>query len=349
MHSNSFSESYAAAGVDITAGYKAVELMKKHVARTRNEGCLDDVGGFGGCFGLNIAGMEEPVLVSGTDGVGTKLKLAILTDKHDTIGIDCVAMCVNDVICVGAKPLFFLDYIACGKNVPERIAELVAGVAEGCVQSGCALIGGETAEHPGMMPEDEYDLAGFTVGVVDKKKIIDNTKMKAGDVIIALPSTGIHSNGFSLCRKVFDIDNNNPDLYVPREELGGKTVAEALLVPTKIYVKPVLALLEKVSVKGISHITGGGFYENIPRSIPDGLCANVDRSAVKVLPIFEVIAKDGNIPERDMFNTYNMGVGMSIIVAPEDVDTALEVLKANGEDAYVIGSISEGEDKIIIA
>ena len=349
MHSNSFSESYAAAGVDITAGYKAVELMKKHVARTRNEGCLDDVGGFGGCFGLNIAGMEEPVLVSGTDGVGTKLKLAILTDKHDTIGIDCVAMCVNDVICVGAKPLFFLDYIACGKNVPERIAELVAGVAEGCVQSGAALIGGETAEHPGMMPEDEYDLAGFTVGVVDKKKIIDNTKMKAGDVIIALPSTGIHSNGFSLCRKVFDIDNNNPDLYVPREELGGKTVAEALLVPTKIYVKPVLALLEKVSVKGISHITGGGFYENIPRSIPDGLCANVDRSAVKVLPIFEVIAKDGNIPERDMFNTYNMGVGMSIIVAPEDVDTALEVLKANGEDAYVIGNISEGEEKIIIA
>ena len=349
MHSNSFSESYAAAGVDITAGYKAVELMKKHVARTRNEGCLDDVGGFGGCFGLNIAGMEEPVLVSGTDGVGTKLKLAILTDKHDTIGIDCVAMCVNDVICVGAKPLFFLDYIACGKNVPERIAELVAGVAEGCVQSGCALIGGETAEHPGMMPEDEYDLAGFTVGVVDKKKIIDNTKMKAGDVIIALPSTGIHSNGFSLCRKVFDIDNNNPDLYVPREELGGKTVAEALLVPTKIYVKPVLALLEKVNVKGISHITGGGFYENIPRSIPDGLCANVDRSAVKVLPIFDVIAKDGNIPERDMFNTYNMGVGMSIVVAPEDVDTALEVLKANGEDAYVIGSISEGSEKIVIA
>ena len=348
MHSNSFSESYAAAGVDITAGYKAVELMKKHVARTRNEGCLDDVGGFGGCFGLNIAGMEEPVLVSGTDGVGTKLKLAILTDKHDTIGIDCVAMCVNDVICVGAKPLFFLDYIACGKNVPERIAELVAGVAEGCVQSGCALIGGETAEHPGMMPEDEYDLAGFTVGVVDKKKIIDNTKMKAGDVIIALPSTGIHSNGFSLCRKVFDIDNNNPDLYVPREELGGKTVAEALLVPTKIYVKPVLALLEKVSVKGISHITGGGFYENIPRSIPDGLCANVDRSAVKVLPIFEVIAKDGNIPERDMFNTYNMGVGMSVVVSPEDVDAAIEILKANGEDAYIIGEIVKSEEKIEI-
>ena len=349
MHTQSKSDSYAAAGVDITAGYKAVELMKKHVARTRNEGCLDDVGGFGGCFGLNIAGMEEPVLVSGTDGVGTKLKLAILTDKHDTIGIDCVAMCVNDVICVGAKPLFFLDYIACGKNVPERIAELVAGVAEGCVQSGCALIGGETAEHPGMMPVDEYDLAGFTVGVVDKKKIIDNTKMKAGDVIIALPSTGIHSNGFSLCRKVFDIDNNNPDLYVPREELGGKTVAEALLVPTKIYVKPVLALLEQVEVKGISHITGGGFYENIPRSVPDGLCANIDRSAVKVLPIFDVIAKTGNIPERDMFNTYNMGVGMSIVVAPEDVEKSIEILKAHGEDAYVIGTVSEGNDKIVIA
>ncbi len=349
MHTQSKSDSYAAAGVDITAGYKAVELMKKHVARTRNEGCLDDVGGFGGCFGLNIAGMEEPVLVSGTDGVGTKLKLAILTDKHDTIGIDCVAMCVNDVICVGAKPLFFLDYIACGKNVPERIAELVAGVAEGCVQSGCALIGGETAEHPGMMPVDEYDLAGFTVGVVDKKKIIDNTKMKAGDVIIALPSTGIHSNGFSLCRKVFDIDNNNPNLYVPREELGGKTVAEALLVPTKIYVKPVLALLEQVEVKGISHITGGGFYENIPRSVPDGLCANIDRSAVKVLPIFEVIAKDGNIPERDMFNTYNMGVGMSIVVAPEDVERSIEILKAHGEDAYVIGTVSEGSEKIVIA
>ena len=349
MHTQSKSDSYAAAGVDITAGYKAVELMKKHVARTRNEGCLDDVGGFGGCFGLNIAGMEEPVLVSGTDGVGTKLKLAILTDKHDTIGIDCVAMCVNDVICVGAKPLFFLDYIACGKNVPERIAEIVAGVAEGCVQAGCALIGGETAEHPGMMPVDEYDLAGFTVGVVDKKKVIDNTKMKAGDVIIALPSTGIHSNGFSLCRKVFDIDNNNPNLYVPREELGGRTVAEALLVPTKIYVKPVLALLEQVEVKGISHITGGGFYENIPRSVPDGLCANIDRSAVKVLPIFDVIAKDGNIPERDMFNTYNMGVGMSIIVAPGDAEKAIDILKANGEDAYIIGTVSEGNEKIVIA
>ena len=348
MHNDSRSESYAAAGVDITAGYKAVELMKKHVARTKNEGCLDDVGGFGGCFGLNLAGMDEPVLVSGTDGVGTKLKLAILLDKHDTIGIDCVAMCVNDVICCGAKPLFFLDYIACGKNVPERIAELVAGVAEGCVQSGSALIGGETAEHPGMMPEDEYDLAGFSVGIVDKKKIIDNTKMKAGDVVLALASSGVHSNGFSLVRKVFDIDNNNPELLKPCAELGGKTIAETLLTPTKIYVKSVLALLEKVNVKGISHITGGGFYENIPRSIPDGLGARVRRADVKVLPIFDLIAKTGNIPERDMFNTYNMGVGMSIVVAPEDVDTALEILRAHGEDAYLIGDIVESENKITI-
>ena len=334
-HENSFSASYAAAGVDITAGYKAVELMKKHVARTRNEGCLDDVGGFGGCFGLPIAGMEEPVLVSGTDGVGTKLKLAILMDKHDTI--------------VGAKPLFFLDYIACGKNVPEKIAQIVGGVAEGCVQAGSALIGGETAEHPGMMPEDEYDLAGFAVGVVDKKKILDKNTMAAGDVVIALPSTGIHSNGFSLCRKVFDIDNNNPQIYVPREELGGKTIAEVLLTPTKIYVKPVLALLEKVSVKGISHITGGGFYENIPRSIPDGLGAKIDKSAVKVLPIFDLIAKFGNIPERDMFNTYNMGVGMSIVVPADQADLALSILKDNGEDAYVIGTIVESEEKVILA
>jgi len=347
-HKNSFSASYAAAGVDITAGYKAVELMKKHVARTRNEGCLDDVGGFGGCYGLPVAGMEEPVLVSGTDGCGTKVKLAILMDKHDTIGIDAVAMCVNDIICVGAKPLFFLDYIACGKNVPEKIAEIVSGVAEGCVQSGAALIGGETAEHPGMMPVEDYDLAGFAVGIVDKKKILDNSRMEAGDVVIALPSTGIHSNGFSLCRKVFDIDNNNPQLYVPREELGGKTTAEALLEPTRIYVKPVLALLEKVNVKGISHITGGGFYENIPRSIPDGLCARIERSAIKILPIFDLIAKVGNIPERDMFNTYNMGVGMSIVVPRNEVDTALEILKAHGEDAYIIGQIVEGEEKIVI-
>jgi len=343
---NSKSESYAKAGVDITAGYKAVELMKKHVARTKNEGCLDDVGGFGGCFGLNLAGIEEPVLVSGTDGCGTKVKLAILMDKHDTIGIDAVAMCVNDIICCGAKPLFFLDYIACGKNYPEKIAAIVSGVAEGCVQSGAALIGGETAEHPGMMPKEDYDLAGFAVGVVDKKKILDNTKMAEGDVVIALPSTGIHSNGFSLCRKVFDIDNNNPELYVPREELGGKTIAEALLVPTRIYVKPVLALLEKVDVKGISHITGGGFYENIPRSIPDGLMAKINKSAIKVLPIFDVIAKTGDIPERDMYNTYNMGVGMSIVVAKEDVDTAIEILKAHGEEAYVIGEIVKGDEGV---
>ncbi len=347
-HKNSQSASYAAAGVDITAGYKAVELMKKHINRTKNEGCLDDVGGFGGCFGLPVAGMEEPVLVSGTDGCGTKVKLAILMDKHDTIGIDAVAMCVNDIICCGAKPLFFLDYIACGKNIPEKIAEIVGGVAEGCVQSGAALIGGETAEHPGLMPAEDYDLAGFAVGIVDKKDIIDNTTMAAGDVVIALPSTGIHSNGFSLCRKVFDIDNNNPELYVPREELGGKTIAEALLVPTRIYVKSVLALLEKVKVKGISHITGGGFYENIPRSIPDGLGAKIDKSAVRVLPIFDVIAKWGNIPERDMYNTYNMGVGMSIVVAKEDVDTALSILREQGDDAYVIGEIIPSDDKVIL-
>ena len=344
----SFSESYKAAGVDITAGYRAVELMKKHIARTKNEGCLDDVGGFGGCFGLPLAGMEEPVLVSGTDGCGTKVKLAILTDKHDTIGIDAVAMCVNDIICCGARPLFFLDYIACGKNIPEKIAEIVGGVAEGCVQSGAALIGGETAEHPGMMPVEEYDLAGFAVGIVDKKKIIDNTKMEAGDVVIALPSTGIHSNGFSLCRKVFNIDNNDPLLYEAREELGGKTIAEALLVPTRIYVKAVLALLEKVNVKGISHITGGGFYENIPRAIPKGLTAKIDKSAVKVLPIFDLIAKFGNVPERDMYNTYNMGVGMSIIVPAAEVETALEVLRAHGEDAYVIGEIVAGDDGVVL-
>jgi len=346
--SESYSASYAAAGVDITAGYKAVELMKKHIARTKNEGCLDDVGGFGGCFGLNLAGMEEPVLVSGTDGCGTKVKMAILMDKHDTIGIDAVAMCVNDIICVGAKPLFFLDYIACGKNTPEKIAAIVGGVAEGCVQSGAALIGGETAEHPGMMPVEEYDLAGFAVGIVDKKKVIDNSKMAVGDVVIALASTGIHSNGFSLCRKVFDIDNNNPELYKPCAELGGATIGETLLTPTKIYVKSVLALLEQVAVKGISHITGGGFYENIPRSIPDGLGAKIDKSAVRVLPIFDLIAKTGSIPERDMYNTYNMGVGMSIVVAKEDVEKALEILTANGETAYVIGEIVESDSKVTL-
>ena len=347
-HKNSRSEAYASAGVDITAGYKSVELMKKHIARTKNAGCLDDVGGFGGCFGLNIAGMEEPVLVSGTDGCGTKVKLAILMDKHDTIGIDAVAMCVNDIICVGAKPLFFLDYIACGKNYPEKIAAIVGGVAEGCVQSGAALIGGETAEHPGLMPLEDYDLAGFAVGVVDKKKILDNTRMQAGDVIIALPSTGIHSNGFSLCRKVFDIDNNNPALYEPCDELGGATIAETLLTPTRIYVKAILALLEQVDVKGISHITGGGFYENIPRSIPKGLGAVIDRSAVRVLPIFDLIAKAGNVSERDMFNTYNMGVGMSVVVPADQADKAIEVLKANGEDAYLIGKIVESNEDIVI-
>ena len=349
MHNNSKSESYAAAGVDITAGYRAVELMKAHIARTKNEGCLDDVGGFGGCFGLPIAGMEEPVLVSGTDGCGTKVKMAILMDKHDTIGIDAVAMCVNDIICCGARPLFFLDYIACGKNIPEKITAIVGGVAEGCVQSGAALIGGETAEHPGLMPEDDYDLAGFAVGIVDKKKILDNTRMAEGDVVIALPSTGIHSNGFSLVRKVFSIDQNPDNLYVPNEALGGKSIAETLLTPTRIYVKSVLALLEKVDVKGISHITGGGFYENIPRSIPDGLCADIDKSAVRVLPIFDLIMKTGNIPERDMFNTFNMGVGMSIVVPANEVDTALEILRANGEDAYVIGKIVAGDEKIVLA
>ena len=348
MHNNSRSESYAAAGVDITAGYKAVELMKKHIARTKNEGCLDDIGGFGGCFGLNVAGMEEPVLVSGTDGCGTKVKMAILMDKHDTIGIDAVAMCVNDIICCGAKPLFFLDYIACGKNIPEKIAAIVGGVAEGCVQSGAALIGGETAEHPGMMPVEDYDLAGFAVGIVDKKKILDNKRTQVGDVVIALASSGVHSNGFSLCRKVFDIDNNPDSLYAPCDDLGGKSIVETLLTPTKIYVKSVLKLLETVDVKGISHITGGGFYENIPRSIPDGLGAKINKSAVKVLPIFDLIMKTGNIPERDMFNTYNMGVGMSITVAKEDVDKALAVLRECGEDAYVIGEIIACDEKIVI-
>ena len=331
---NSRSESYAQAGVDITAGYKAVELMKAHIARTRNEGCLDDVGGFGGCFGLNLLGIEEPVLVSGTDGCGTKVKLAILMDKHDTIGIDAVAMCVNDIICCGARPLFFLDYIACGKNVPEKIASIVSGVAEGCVQSGAALIGGETAEHPGLMPKEDYDLAGFAVGIVDKKKIIDNSLMREGDVVIALSSSGVHSNGFSLVRKVFRVDENGENLYTPRAELGGKTVAEALL--------------SKVHVKGISHITGGGFYENIPRSIPKGLTAKIDKSSVRVLPIFDLIAKEGNIPERDMYNTYNMGVGMSVVVPGDEAELALSVLAEMGEDAYVIGEIISGDEGVVL-
>ena len=346
MHSQSRSDSYAAAGVDITAGYKAVELMKTHIAKTLTSGVCSDVGGFGGLFEIDLEGITKPVLVSGTDGVGTKLKIAFLMDKHDTVGIDCVAMCVNDIICSGAKPLFFLDYIACGKNIPERIADIVKGVCEGCIQSGAALIGGETAEMPGFYPVDEYDLAGYSTGIVDKAKIIDNKTMRAGDVIIALPSSGVHSNGFSLVRKVFDVENS--DIKSPVAELGGKSIGETLLTPTRIYVKPVLALLEKVNVKGISHITGGGFYENIPRSIPDGLGAVVERSAVKVLPIFDLIAKVGGISERDMFNTFNMGVGMSIVVAPEDADTALEILKANGEDAYIIGKIEESDEKIKI-
>ena len=342
---NSKSESYAAAGVDITAGYKAVELMKKYVARTVTEGVCSDVGGFGGLFELP-EGLKKPVLVSGTDGVGTKLKLAFIMDKHDTVGIDCVAMCVNDVICSGAKPLFFLDYIACGKNVPERIADIVKGVAEGCVQSGSALIGGETAEMPGFYPVDEYDLAGFSVGVVDKENILNNKEMEEGDVIIALPSSGVHSNGFSLVRKVFDVEN--ADIKTPLERLGGKSIGETLLTPTKIYVKPILALLEQVKVKGISHITGGGFYENIPRSIPDGLGAKVNKSAVKILPIFTLLQETGNIPERDMFNTFNMGVGMSVVVKKEDSEKAIEILKANGEDAYIIGEIIKSDEKIII-
>ena len=343
---NSRSEAYAAAGVDITAGYKSVELMKKHIRRTSVPGVCEDVGGFGGLFEPDLGGMEKPVLVSGTDGVGTKLKIAFLMDIHDTVGIDCVAMCVNDIICCGAKPLFFLDYIACGKNVPERIEQIVKGVCEGCVQAGCALIGGETAEHPGLMPEDEYDLAGYSTGIVDKAKIIDNKTMRAGDVVIALPSSGVHSNGFSLVRRVFDVEHT--DLKAPVAELDGRCLGEALLEPTKIYVKPVLALLEEVSVKGISHITGGGFYENIPRSIPDGLGARIEKDRIRVLPIFRLIAEKGGISERDMFNTYNMGVGMSVVVPAAEADKALQILRDHGVDAYLIGEIIESEDKITI-
>ena len=346
MNEISKSESYAAAGVDITAGYKAVELMKKHIAKTMTAGVCSDVGGFGGLFELDLEGIKKPVLVSGTDGVGTKLKIAFLMDKHDTVGIDCVAMCVNDIICCGAKPLFFLDYIACGKNYPEKIADIVKGVCDGCVQSDAALIGGETAEMPGFYPVDEYDLAGFSVGVVDKDKIIDNKTMREGDVIIALPSSGVHSNGFSLVRKVLDVENS--DIKTPLDVLGGKSIGETLLTPTKIYVKPVMELLKSVKVKGISHITGGGFYENIPRSIPDGLGAKIAKSDVKVLPIFKLIAERGGISERDMFNTFNMGVGMSIVVAPEDADRAIEILKANGEQAYVLGSIIKSDVKITL-
>ena len=341
---NSRSDAYAAAGVDITAGYKAVELMKAHVAATKTPGVCSDVGGFGGLFELDMTGITKPVLVSGTDGVGTKLKLAFLMDKHDTVGIDCVAMCVNDIICCGAKPLFFLDYIACGKNVPERIADIVKGVADGCIQAGAALIGGETAEMPGFYPEDEYDLAGYSTGVVDKDKIIDNSLMKEGDVIIALPSSGVHSNGFSLVRKVFDVEHS--DIKAPVEELGGKSVGEMLLTPTKIYVKPVLSRVEKVKVKGMSHITVGGCYENIPRSIPEGLCAKIDLSKVKVLPIFDLIAKKGGISAHDMFNTFNMGVGMSIVVSKEDETLALRTLEEAGEKPYTMGEIVKGDSKI---
>ncbi len=344
--SKSYSESYKNAGVDITAGYKAVELMKSHIARTMTKNVVSDIGGFGGLFELDMTGITRPILVSGTDGVGTKLKIAFLMDKHDTVGIDCVAMCVNDIICCGAKPLIFLDYIACGKNVPEKIAAIVSGVAEGCVQAGCALIGGETAEMPGFYPVDEYDLAGYSTGVVDRSKIIDNKKMEEGDVIIALPSSGVHSNGFSLVRKVFDIEN--ADLKAPVEALGGKSLGETLLTPTKIYVKPVLALLEKVTVKAISHITGGGFYENIPRSIPEGFGAKIDKASVRVLPIFKLIAETGNICERDMFNTFNMGVGMSIVVSKDEAELALKTLREAGEDAYVIGEVVKSEDGVII-
>lgn len=341
----SFSESYKEAGVDITAGYRAVELMKKHVARTMPDGKAD-IGGFGGLFPLDMTGMKEPVLVSGTDGVGTKLRIAQLLDKHDTIGIDCVAMCVNDIICCGAKPLLFLDYIACGRNVPERIAEIVGGVAEGCVQAGCALVGGETAEHPGTMAEDDYDLAGFSVGIVDKSKVIDNSRMQAGDVMIALPSSGVHSNGFSLVRKVFDVEHC--DLKAPVEELNGASLGETLLAPTRIYVKPVLAVMKEVTIKGISHITGGGFYENMPRSIPKGLGVKIEKSAVRVPPIFPLIQKRGNISEHDMFNTFNMGVGMSVVVAKEDAARAVELFRANGEDAYILGTIVESEDGVLL-
>ena len=338
---NSRSEAYAAAGVDITAGYRGVELIKKHIARTNTPGVIGGLGGFGGLFEPDLTGMKHPVLVSGTDGVGTKLKIAFLMDRHDTVGIDCVAMCVNDIICGGAKPLFFLDYIACGKNIPERIEQIVKGVCEGCVQAGAALIGGETAEMPGFYPEDEYDLAGYATGIVDRDRIIDNGRMAPGDRVIALPSSGVHSNGFSLVRKVFDVEH--ADLKAARAELGGRSLGEALLEPTKIYVKPVLALLERVDVKGISHITGGGFYENIPRSIPEGLCARIEKSSVRVLPIFDLIAKEGGISERDMFNTYNMGVGMSIVVPEKQEAEALRILRDHGEDAYVIGEIVPGK------
>lgn len=334
------SASYKAAGVDITAGYRAVELMKKHVRRTERPGVLGGLGGFGGLFAPSLAGMEEPVLVSGTDGVGTKLKLAFLMDRHDTVGIDCVAMCVNDIVCSGAEPLFFLDYIACGKNVPERIADIVAGVAEGCVRAGAALVGGETAEMPGFYPEDEYDLAGFAVGLVDRERILDSSAMRAGDALIALPSSGVHSNGFSLVRRVFEVEGGALERYEP--ELG-RTLGEALLEPTRIYVKPVLALLRSARVSAISHITGGGFYENVPRALAPGFTARIEKAKLETPPLFALIARAGDIPERDMYNTFNMGVGMIAAVASEDADAAVRCLRENGVEAYVCGEVARGE------
>ena len=342
----SFSESYKDAGVDITAGYKSVELMKKHIGRTLAFGKTDTIGGFGGLFELDLEGIKEPVLVSGTDGVGTKLKMAFLTDKHDTVGIDCVAMCVNDIICVGAKPLYFLDYIAVGKNYPEKIAQIVSGVAEGCVQSECALIGGETAEMPGFYAEDEYDMAGFAVGVVDKSKILNKTDVSAGDVIIGLASSGIHSNGYSLVRKIFNLENIELNKKMP--ELDNKSLGEVLIEPTKIYVKPILSLLKKIKVKSIANITGGGFYENIPRALPDNLTAKISKESVPVLPIFKLMQSVGNIDERDMYNTFNMGIGMVVIVSKEDEEDAKKVLEEFGEKAYTLGEVIEGNDGVIL-
>ncbi len=342
----SFSESYKEAGVDVTAGYKAVELMKSHVAKTMTSGVLSGLGGFGGLFELDMTDINKPVLVSGTDGVGTKLKIAFLLDKHDTVGIDCVAMCVNDIICCGAKPQFFLDYVAVGKNIPEKVAQIVSGVAEGCVQAGCALIGGETAEMPGFYPIDEYDLAGFSVGVVDKDKILKPEAQKAGDVMIAIKSSGVHSNGFSLVRKVFTVNEQN--LTRKYVVLGGKTLGETLLTPTKIYVKAIMNLLSKVEVKSISHITGGGFYENIPRSLPEGITAKIARNDVQVLPIFDLIQETGKIPERDMFNTFNMGVGMIVVVNKEDAQKAIDAIAEAGEEAYVLGELIDGNEGVII-
>jgi len=342
----SYSDAYKAAGVDVTAGYQAVELMKKHVSRTTTSGVLDSIGGFGGLFAPDMTGMKKPVLVSGTDGVGTKLKLAMLLDKHDTVGIDCVAMCVNDVVCVGAQPLFFLDYIACGKNNPEKIAEIVKGVADGCVESGCALIGGETAEMPGFYPEDEYDLAGFTVGIVDEEKILDKNNVKAGDVIIGLASSGVHSNGFSLVRKVFDIDAGTT--LKDYTDVLGKPLGETLLTPTRLYVKPVLHVLKEVNVKSIAHITGGGFYENLPRAYNETLNASITKGSWPILPIFNLLQEKGNIPEHDMFNTFNMGIGMAMIVSPEDVEKTISILKESGVDAYQIGVMEEGDHSVVI-